>query len=431
MTPPDRNAADRNAADRNADDRAAETTSSGEAPHFAAWPLFEGDEIAAAGEVLASGKVNYWTGPHGRAFESEYAAFTGSKYAVAASNGTTALEMALHGVGLKCGEEVIVPSRTFIATAAAVYARGGHPVCADVDHDSGNITAETILDQITERTRGIIVVHLAGWPCEMDAILDVAAEHGLFVIEDCAQAHGAEYHGRPVGSLGDAGCFSFCQDKILTTAGEGGMLVTDRQDVFERAWTLKDHGKHPDTMFNPQPVRPASEGGAGYRWLVDAFGSNMRLTEMQSAIGRIVLGKLPAWVRTRRRHAAVLAAACRDAGLRVPMVPMHVRHARYKFYAHVEPTALAAGWNRDRLVEAIRERGVPCFSGSCSEIYRERAFPQAWKPDSPLPVAQELGETSVMLLCHHTLSAAAVDYAATVVRDVMAEARVRPLRAAA
>ena len=401
------------------------------APPFAPWPVVEEDEVAAAAAVLRSGKVNYWTGPHGRAFEDEYAAFTGTRHAIAASNGTTALEMALHGLGLSCGDEVIVPARTFIATAAAVYARGGRPVCADVCRDSGNVTADTIAEQITEQTRGVVVVHLGGWPCEMDAILDVAAEHGLFVVEDCAQAHGGEYHGRPVGALGDVGAFSFCQDKILTTAGEGGMLVTNRADVFERAWTLKDHGKHPDTMFNPQPVRPASEGGGGFRWLVDTFGSNMRLTEVQSAIGRLVLGKLPSWVEARRRNADVLAAACRDAGLRVPEVPSYLKHARYKFYAHVEPARLAAGWDRDRVVAAIREAGVPAFSGSCSEIYREKAFPAEWKPARPLPTARELGETSLMLLCHHTLSEEAVRYTAEVVGEVMSRAGGRSMRMAA
>ena len=400
-------------------------------PAFAPWPVFEEDEVQAAAEVLRSGRVNYWTGPHGRAFEDEYAAFTGARHAVAASNGTTALEMALHGLGLTCGDEVIVPARTFVATAAAVYARGGRPVCADVCRDSGNVTADTIAEQITDKTRGIIVVHLAGWPCEMDAILDVAEQHGLFVVEDCAQAHGAEYGRRPVGSIGDAGAFSFCQDKILTTAGEGGMLVTGRDDVFERAWALKDHGKHPDTMFSPQPAKPASEGGGGFRWLVDSFGSNMRLTETQSAIGRVVLGKLPAWIDARRRHADALADACRDAGLRVPEPPAHVRHARYKFYAHVEPSRLSAGWSRDRIVEAVRGRGVPCFSGSCSEIYRERAFPDAWKPARPLPVARELGETSLMLLCHPTLSDEAVAYAGEVVGEVMAKATAAPMRMAA
>ena len=386
---------------------------------FEPWPQFDAGDLEAVAEVLQSGKVNYWTGGEGTQFEAEYAEYCGVAHAVAASNGTTALEMALHGLGLQTGQEVIVPSRTFIATASCVVARGGVPICCEIDRDSGCLTVDTVRDCLTENTAGIIAVHLGGWPCDMPALMAFARERGLFVIEDCAQAHGAFLNDQPVGSFGDAGCFSFCQDKILTTGGEGGMLVTDRANVYERAWSLKDHGKQPDARFDPPPADPK----VMFRWLHASFGTNMRLSEMQSALGRRMLAKLPLWSERRRRNAARLADACRETGgLRVPQPPPNITHAAYKFYAYVEPTRLRNGWTRDRIVAAIRERGVPAFGGSCSEIYLEAAFPQAWRPAERHPVARELGDTSIMLLVHPTLSTTSIEACCDAVRAVMSEA---------
>lgn len=393
---------------------AAETST----PTFAPWPHFELDDIESASNVLRSGKVNYWGGTEGAQFETEFAEFVQAKYGIAASNGTTALEMALFGLRMQAGDEVIVPSRTYIATAACVAQRGGVPVCADIDRNSGNVTAETIAEQITSKTRGIIVVHMAGWPCDMDPIIDLAEEHGLFVIEDCAQAHGATYKGRPVGSLGDAGAFSFCQDKIMTTAGEGGMLVTNRKDVFEKAWRLKDHGRDPSLYFDRDNIKP----GVQFKFLVDEFGSNMRMSEVLAAVGRSVLRKLPSWIETRRRHAHQLADACVDAGLRVPLPESESRHVFYRFHAYVRPETLAEGWTRDRILMAIRDRGVPCLAGTCFEIYREAAFPIEWKPESALKTAYEMGLTSIAWLVHPTLSDEAIRYSCDVLKDVMAEA---------
>ena len=249
---------------------------------FSPWPYFSQDEIDAVTRVLNSGRVNYWTGDEGRQFEAEFAAFVGCKHAVAVANGTVALELALEALGIGPGDEVVVTSRTFIASASCAVMRGATPVMADVDWDSQNITAETIRAVLSPRTRAIIAVHLAGWPCDMDPILEIAREHGLKVIEDCAQALGAVYKGRPVGSMGDVNAFSFCQDKILTTGGEGGMLTTNHTDLWSRAWAFKDHGKSYEAVYRRQHP-------PGYRWLHESFGTNWRLTEMQSAMGRVLL----------------------------------------------------------------------------------------------------------------------------------------------
>ena len=384
---------------------------------FAPWPHYEADEIDAASEVLRSGKVNYWTGQHGRAFEAEYAQAVGRKHGVAVGNGTQALELALEAFGVGNGDEVITTSRTFIASASAAVMRGATPVIADVDRESQNVTAETIAPLITERTRAIIPVHLAGWPCDMDGIMDLAREHDLVVIEDCAQANGATYRGRPVGSFGHAAAFSFCQDKIITTGGEGGMLLLDDEDAWQRAWSYKDHGKSYEAVYH-------REHPPGFRWLHESFGTNWRMTEFQAAIGRVQLARLPESVRRRREHADVLTRAFEGVdGFRVTSTPGHVEHAYYKYYVFVRPEALRSDWDRDRIMQTVSEAGVPCYSGSCSEIYLELAFREAGLgPEDRLPVARELGETSLMFLVHPTLSEAAIGRTCEVVTDTLREA---------
>ncbi len=364
---------------------------------FAPWPTFEADEIEAVVQVLRSGKVNYWTGDEGRQFEEEFATSLNCKNAVAVANGTVALELALYALGIGPGDEVIVPSRTFIASASCIVMRGATPVCADVDQDSQNITVESIRPLLTSRTKAIIAVHLAGWPCDMDSVLELAREHDLKVIEDCAQSQGALYHGRPVGSFGDVATFSFCQDKIMTTAGEGGMLTSNDSSIWERAWSFKDHGKSYRTVHN-------REHPPGFRWLHESFGTNWRLTEVQSAIGRILLRKLPQLIEARRQNAAILTHTFSQiVGLRVTIPPSGIRHSYYKYYAFIRPEYLREGWDRDRIMAAINAQGIPCFSGSCSEIYLEKAFPLAIRPPKRLRVARDLGETSLMFLVHPTL----------------------------
>jgi len=365
---------------------------------LAPWPHFEADEIEAVRNVLQSGKINYWTGDEGRQFEKEFSAQSGCKYGVAVANGTVALELALYALGLGAGDEVIVPSRTFIASASSVIMRGARPVIADVDQVSQNITAETIRPLITPRTKAVIAVHLAGWPCDMDSILKLARDHGLKVIEDCAQSHGATYKSLPIGSFGDVAAFSFCQDKIMTTGGEGGMVTTNDEAIWERAWSFKDHGKSYDAVYNRKhPL--------GFRWLHESFGTNWRLTEMQSALGRLLMQKLPKFVQTRRRNAAILTKSfSRIAGLRVTLPPPEIGHSYYKYYAFVRPELLRDEWTRDRIMAAIVAEGLPCFTGCCSEIYLEKAFPEGIRPSQRLDVARELGETSLMFLVHPTLS---------------------------
>jgi dTDP-4-amino-4,6-dideoxygalactose transaminase len=381
---------------------------------FAPWPSFSQEEIAAVTRILESGKVNYWTGDEGRQFEAEFAAFTGSKHAIALANGTVALELALQALDIGPGDEVITTSRTFIASASCAVMRGATPVMADVDRDSQNMTADTIRAVLSPRTRAVIAVHLAGWPCEMDPILNLAREYQLKVIEDCAQAHGATYKGRPVGSMGDVSAFSFCQDKIITTGGEGGMLTTNDTALWSRAWAYKDHGKSYDAVYHRHHP-------PGYRWLHESFGTNWRLTEMQSAIGRLQLQKLPQSVQTRRALAGLLTERFSAIqALRLTTPAHHLVHSFYKYYVFLRPERLREGWDRQRIVEAIHAEGVPCFSGSCSEIYLEKAFRAELQPPARLPVAKELGETALMFLAHPTLNARDMEDTANAIEKVLA-----------
>lgn len=385
--------------------------------NFSPWPSYTEEEAELIKQVLLSNKVNYWTGNECRKFEEEFAAWTGVEYAIALSNGTVALDVALNAINIGPGDEVIVTSRTFIASASSIVLCGGTPVFADVDANSQNITAETIREVVTSRTKAIICVHLAGWPCDMDPILELANELGLYVIEDCAQAHGAKYKNRAVGSIGHIGAWSFCQDKIMTTGGEGGMVTTHDPKLWSFMWSYKDHGKSWEAVYekNPEP---------GFRLLHHQFGMNGRMLELQATIGRMQLQKMSAWHQARQENQKqIWNTAARLKGLRVPIVPENSVHAAYKCYLFVEEEQLASDWNRDRIMKEINAQGVPCYHGSCSEIYLEKAFENmSLQPKSRLPVARKLGDTSLMFLVHPTLTKAEIDKTCEVLETVMAQA---------
>jgi dTDP-4-amino-4,6-dideoxygalactose transaminase len=363
------------------------------------WPSYTQEEADAVSKVLLSNEVNYWTGNQCRKFEKEFAIWSGSKFSVALGNGTLALDIAFKSLNIGAGDEVIVTSRTFIASISSIVNAGAIPVFADVDLSSQNIMISSIGSAITVRTKAILCVHLAGWACEMDEVMALANRYDLYVIEDCAQAHGARYKGRPVGSIGHIGCWSFCQDKIMTTGGEGGMATTNDETLWRKMWAYKDHGKSYEAVYDRKHPD-------GYRWLHESFGTNWRMTEMQAAIGRIQINKMKNWNENRLNNANKIwntAKSC--TGLRVPNIPKHIKHAAYKCYIFVEPSFLKEDWNRDRIINEINILGCLCYSGSCSEVYLEKAFDgSGFQPKERLPNAKELGETSLMFLVHPTLT---------------------------
>lgn len=384
---------------------------------FSPWPSFTEEEANAARDVILSNKVNYWTGQETRSFEKEFAAWSGTEYAVALANGTVALDLALKALGIGAGDEVIVTSRTFLASVSSIVNAGAVPVFADVDLDSQNFTAETIKPVLTPRTKALICVHLAGWPCDMDPIMALANEHGLKVIEDCAQAHGAFYKGRPVGSIGHIGAWSFCQDKIMTTGGEGGMVTTNDRQLWADMWAYKDHGKSWEAVYE-------REHAPGFRWLHESFGTNWRMLEVQAVIGRIQLRRMQDWHRARLDNARAIWTAARQLpALRVPALPDDEVHAAYKCYVFVRPASLKPDWSRDRILNEIIARGVPAFSGSCSEVYLEKAFDNTdWRPAQRLANARELGETSMMFMVHPTLTGQEIGLTCKVISEVVQQA---------
>lgn len=384
---------------------------------FSPWPSFTEEEADAVYRVILSNKVNYWTGQECRKFEEEFATWAGTQHAVAVTNGTVALDLALEALGIGSADEVIVTSRTFLASVSSIVNAGAIPVFADVDRDSQNITESTIRAVLTPRTKAIICVHLAGWPCDMDTIMALASQFDLAVIEDCAQAHGARYKGRPVGSIGHVGAWSFCQDKIMTTAGEGGMVTTNDRELWSRMWSYKDHGKSWEAVYERKHE-------PGFRWVHDSFGTNWRMLEVQAAVGRIQLKRMSQWHQQRLANAQrIWACASTLMGLRVPKIASDLVHAAYKCYVFVEPTALTVGWSRDRIIREISAEGVPCFSGTCSEVYLEKAFDNTpWRPQERLRAAKELGETSLMFLVHPTLTDEEISRTCAVLTRVLTSA---------
>lgn len=379
------------------------------------WPSFTTEEARAIERVLLSNQVNYWTGSECRDFEKEFAEWVGTNHAVSLANGTLALDVALKALNLRAGDEVVVTPRTFIASVSCVVNAGATPIFAEVEVDSGNISARTIAEALTPRTRGVICVHLGGWPCDMDPIMDLARQRGLFVVEDCAQAHGAIYKGRSVGSIGDIGAWSFCQDKIMTTGGEGGMVTTNNEDLWRSMWSFKDHGKSYDAIYSRKhPV--------GFRWVHESFGTNWRMLEIQAAIGRIQLKRMGLWHKQRCENAIkIWACASQLKGLRVPTVPNFIEHAAYKCYVYIAHESLKTDWSRDRILSELQVRGVLCSQGSCSEVYLEKAFAGTnWMPSDRLENAKMLGESSIAFLVHPTLTNQEVTATCVALSEVMA-----------
>jgi dTDP-4-amino-4,6-dideoxygalactose transaminase len=385
---------------------------------FSPWPSYTEEEASAVHNTLLTNNVNYWTGNECRSFEKEFATWSLNEYAVAVMNGTVALDLAFKALGVGLGDEVIVTPRTYLASVSSIVNAGAAPIFADVSKDSQNITPETVRQKISSKTKAILCVHLAGWPCEMDEMMSLANEFNLFVVEDCAQAHGAKYKGKPVGSIGHIGCWSFCQDKIMTTGGEGGMVTTNDRELWSKMWSYKDHGKSWELVYE-------REHDPGFRWLHNSFGTNWRMTEMQAVIGRVQLKRMQDWTAKRSVNInKIWKEAQTLPGLRVPSLPKYIDHAGYKAYVFVDPDALNVDWNRDRIMDEINCKGVPCYSGSCSEVYLEQAFDNTiLRPEKRLPNAQELGETSLMFLVHPTLTVEEIDKTCRVIINVLNEAQ--------
>ena len=377
---------------------------------FKPWPSFTKREANKIQEILLSNKVNYWTGNQGKLFEDKFSQFSNANYSVAVANGTVALDLALIALQVKKGDEVIVTPRSYVASASAIRNSGAKPIFVDVDYNSQNISPIKIEEKITKKTKAIICVHFAGWPCEMDHIKKIADKYNLKIIEDCAQAHGALYKGNPIGALGDIGAWSFCQDKIITTGGEGGMVTCNNKDYWKKIWSFKDHGKSLDEI---NKLKEKNIKNTSFKFIHNSIGTNWRLTEIQSALGLIQLDYIKKWNKKRTENAKnIIQAAKKNNIFRTPIIPKHITHAFYKLYLFVNGGSKL----RDELLYKINNQGVPCYTGGCSEIYREKAFGSYKK--GYLKTAAELGDTSLMFLVHPTLTKNEINKTCEVINSI-------------
>jgi dTDP-4-amino-4,6-dideoxygalactose transaminase len=382
------------------------------------WPIFNDHMIKNVNAILKSGKVNQWTGSKVFEFEKKFSEYFGVKHAVAVFNGTVAIELCLKSIGLQVGDEVIVTARTFIASASSVNMCGGIPVFVDVDPNSQNPTLCHIKNAVTNKTKAIILVHLAGWPCDLDEIVDWCHSSNIYVIEDCAQAHGAKYNGKYVGSFGDINAWSFCQDKIISTGGEGGMVTTNNTQLYLKAWSFKDHGKNYDKMFKPDSANGANGPVGLFRWVHDSLGTNWRMTEMQASIGLDALEYLEEWVNTRRKNASIFNDTFKDISLvRLTIPNDKCYHAYYKYYCFIRQEFLIKGITRNDIISKLNRMTIPCYQGTCGEVYKEKAYDM----DMNLPITKELSETSLMFLVDPSYSDKTIEEIARLVKNVFIE----------
>ncbi len=384
---------------------------------ISSWPYYDSDEQEAALRTLKTGKVNYWTGNQVKLFEEAFSRYIGVNYSIAVSNGSLALSLAYLAIGIGKGDEIITTPRTFIATASSLVLLGAKPIFADVNHNSGCITVDTIEPLITKKTKALVVVHIAGWPADMEQIMKLAKKYNLKVVEDCSQAHGSSISEKKVGSFGDISVWSFCQDKIITTGGEGGMVSTDNIDYWKKMWSFKDHGKSYDVIMS-------DKFKSGFKWVHEMFGSNFRLTEFQAAIGSVQLNKLDHWINMRNINALKFTNVLKKyKSIRIPEIPFNYKIAWYKFYCFLNDNYLKEDWNRYRIINEINKEGFPASIGGCSEIYLEKCFVNSnLNPEKRLPIAKELGETSIMFQLHPTIKSNEMEEYCNIISSILEKA---------
>ena len=365
------------------------------------YPKFNKNSIKKVQAVLKSGKVNYWTGNECKQFEKEFSTYIGNKYSVAVSNGSVALEIVLRALNLKKGDRVIVTPRSFIISASCVLNVGLIPIFADVDNN-GNLSIEGIKKKYNNSVKAIIVVHLNGLSCDLDPILNFTRKKNIYLIEDCSQAHGAMYKGKKVGSYGDISTWSFCQDKIISTGGEGGMISTNNKKLWLNCWSLKDHGKNHHSCF-------IKKHKTGFRWLQDYKGSNYRMTEIQAALGREQLKTLDKQIYKRNIIVNLYLRGLKEYYQKFDILDKpdfknkscclknksctKCGHAYYRLNLFINVKKI----NQIELLEKLNNKKINCGIGACPEIYREKIFKKLKLcPKKRLVKAKILGETSIV-----------------------------------
>ena len=354
-------------------------------------PLLGQEELELVADCVRSGWISSKGEYIGR-FEEEFARYCGCKYGVAVHNGTVALHLALVALGVGPGDEVIMPDLTFIATANAVIYTGAKPVYVDVHPRYWCMDPEKVEERITDRTKAIIPVHLYGHPCDMDAIRDIAEDHGLYVVEDAAEAHGAEYKGRKVGSLSDVACFSFYGNKIITT-GEGGMCVTDNEELAEKMRLLRNHGMDPNRRY----------------WHI-MVGFNYRMTNIQAAIGLAQLKKLDKFIEVKRRNARLYSSLLEDVkGIVLPPEEPWAKSVYWLYSILIEDDF---GMSRDELMRFLEEHGV-----ETRPFFNPIHIMPPYRTGESFPVTERLARTGINLPSSVKLTEEEIEYVANLIRE--------------
>lgn len=361
------------------------------------WPTYSSSEIKKVKEILNSGKVNYWTGDNCNNFENKFAKHFNKKFGISVATGSIALDLAIKSLNLKKNDQVLVTPRSYIASASCVISQNLMPIFVDIDLNSQNILYEDLKKKITRNTKAIILVHLAGYPCDMDKIVKICKKYKIKIIEDCSQAHGAKYNSKFVGSFGDIAIWSFCNDKIMSTGGEGGMLLTNNYQYYKKIFALKDCGKNIDKIkkntFKPK-----------FQWIHDSIGNNFRMTEMQAAIGIIQLRNLNKWVKKRNSFSLKInKVLSKFSYIRTTKIPSNIFHSFYRCYFFLNKKIIKNKFTREALIKTLKKYNIDCNVGSCPEIYLEGAFKKI-KNVKRLKNAKILGETSVALFVNHNFN---------------------------
>ncbi len=356
-------------------------------------PLLGAEEFEAVKRVMESGILAH--GPEVEAFEKEFAEYIGVKHAVAVANGTAALDIALKAIGVGPGDEVITTPFTFIATSNAVLFQGAKPVFADIDPETYNLDPDNVLEKITSKTKAIIVVHLYGHPAEMKAFKEIAEDHSLYLVEDSAQAHGAEYNGVKAGSMGDVGAFSFYPTKNMTT-GEGGMITTNNDEIARKARLLRNHGQ--------------SE-----KYLHVILGYNLRMTSIVAAIGRVQLKKLDEFNEKRRRNAVELTREIKTIkGLKPPVEKSYAKHVYHQYVVWVgEEYPLT----RDELRKHLLEKGIGTAVHYPRPIFQQPLYKKLGYPQNICPNSIEASKHVLSIPVHPALSSEDIKYILEALRE--------------
>jgi len=361
---------------------------------LSSWPKYQNKEIISAIKILKSGKVNYWTGKQNKNFEKQFQKYFNLKHAVTVANGTAALYLAVKVLNLKKNSEILVTPRSYFASASCILMNDCKPKFTDIDLATQNICVKTLEKNISNKTKAIICVHLNGYPCDMKEIMKIAKKNNIFVIEDCSQAHGAMIGNKHVGSFGDIGVWSFCQDKIISTGGEGGMISTKKTSFYKKIWSMKDQGRNIDKVGKFKNGK--------FQYLHDYLGLNLRMTEVQAKLGSIQLSNLKKTIKKRNFNANLIIDFLKKYSdvFHIFKIKKNYKHAFYRLCL----TLKISKKKINNLFNKCSEKKIEIFSGPCPEIYKEKIFKKFLGKKFFLKNANYLSGRTISFLVDQTIS---------------------------